>query len=55
MFFDSISFSIDEDLSINPPGNVFVFGNFNILHHKAGLPIVVKLIDLVNSVIIFKS
>ena len=31
--FDSISFNIDEVLSINPSANVFVFGDFNI-HHK---------------------
>ena len=33
MVFDSISSSIDEVLSINLSGNVFVFGDFNI-HHK---------------------
>ena len=33
MFFDSISSSVDEVLSINPSANVFVFGDFN-LHHK---------------------
>ena len=33
MVFDSISSSIDEVLSINPSGHVFVFGDFNI-HHK---------------------
>ena len=31
--FDSISSNIDEVLSINPPANVFVFGDFNV-HHK---------------------
>ena len=31
--FDSISFDIDEVLSINPSANVFFFGDFNI-HHK---------------------
>ena len=31
--FDSISSNIDEVLSINPSGNVFVFGDFNV-HHK---------------------
>ena len=31
--FDSTSSIIDEVLSINPSGNVFVFGDFNI-HHK---------------------
>ena len=33
MVFDSISSNIDEVLSINPPANVFVFGDFNV-HHK---------------------
>ena len=33
MVFDSISFNIDEVLSINPSANVFVFGDFNV-HHK---------------------
>ena len=28
--FDSISSNIDEVLSINPPANVFVFGDFNV-------------------------
>ena len=32
-FFDCISFNIDEILSVNPPANVFVFGDFNV-HHK---------------------
>ena len=31
--FDSISSDIDEVLLINPPANVFVFGDFNV-HHK---------------------
>ena len=31
--FDSISSNIDEVLLINPSGNVFVFGDFNV-HHK---------------------
>ena len=30
--FDSISSNIDEVLSINPSANVFVFGDFNVLH-----------------------
>ena len=30
--FDSISSNTDEDLSINPSANVFVFGDFNIPH-----------------------
>ena len=46
MVFDSISYNIDEVLSINPSANVFVFGD---------LPILVELIDLGNSVIIFLS
>ena len=33
MVFDSISYNIDEVLSINPSANVFVFGDFNV-HHK---------------------
>ena len=33
MVFDSISWNIDEVLSINPSANVFVFGDFNV-HHK---------------------
>ena len=34
--FDSISPNIDEVLSINPSGNVFVFGDFKV-HHKGWL------------------
>ena len=33
MVFDSVSFNLDEVLSINPSVNVFVFGHFNV-HHK---------------------
>ena len=33
MVFDSISFNIDEVLSIHPSANMFVFGDFNV-HHK---------------------
>ena len=33
MVFDSISYNIDEVLSINPSANMFVFGDFNV-HHK---------------------
>ena len=33
MVFDSISYNIDEVLSINPSANVFVFGDFHV-HHK---------------------
>ena len=31
--FDSISSNLDEVLLLNPPANVFVFGEFNV-HHK---------------------
>ena len=31
--FDSISYNIDEVLSLNPSGNVLFFGDFNV-HHK---------------------
>ena len=31
--FDSVSFNIDEVLSINTSANVFIFGDFNV-HHK---------------------
>ena len=31
--FDSISFKIDEVLSINPSTNIFVFADFNIHHN----------------------
>ena len=34
--FDSISFNINEVLSINPSGNVLVFGDFNF-HHNGWL------------------
>ena len=30
--FDSISSNIDEVLSMNPCGNLFVFGDFNVRH-----------------------
>ena len=52
--FNSISTNMDDVLSINPFTNVFVFQGFNI-HHKDWIPILVELIDLVNSVIIFLS
>ena len=52
MVFDSISSKIDEVLSIEPSTYVFVFGDLNI-HHKDWSPILMELIDLVNSVIIF--
>ena len=32
MVFDSVSSNIDKVLSINPSANVFVFGDFNVLH-----------------------
>ena len=48
--FDSISSNIEEVLSINPPANVFVFGGVTFII-KTGLPILVELIDLVNSII----
>ena len=56
MVFDSISSNIHEVLSINPSANVFVFGwrlLMSIL--RTGYPILVELIDLINSVIIFLS
>ena len=52
--FESISYSMDEVLSINPSANVFVFGKINIHHsHPTGLPILVELIYLL--AIIFLS
>ena len=54
MVFDSISSNIDELLLINPSANLFVFGDFNVIM-RTGLPILVELIDLVNSVIFFLS
>ena len=52
--FDSISSNIDEVLSINPSANVFVFGDLMSII-RTGLPILVELIDLVNSVMILLS
>ena len=52
--FDSISSNIDEVLSINPSANVFVFRDLTSII-KTGLPILVELIDLANSVIIYLS
>ena len=52
--FDSVSTNIDEVLLMNPSANVFVFGNFN-LHHKDWLTYSGRLVDLVNSIIIFLS
>ena len=54
MVFDSVSSNIDELLLINPSANVFVFGDFNVIIGTE-LPILVELIDLVNSVIFFLS
>ena len=51
--FDSISSNIYEFLSINSSA-VFVFGDF-VVHIRTCSPILVELIDLVNSVIIFLS
>ena len=48
----SISSKIDEVLSINPSADVFVFGDFTSII-RTGLPILVELINLVNSAIIF--
>ena len=45
--FDSITSNIDEVLSINPSGNVFVFRDLTSII-RTGSPILVKLIDLVN-------
>ena len=52
MVFNSVLSNIDEVLSINPSAIVFVFGDSI---RRTGLPILVELIDLVNSVIIFLS
>ena len=49
--FDGIWSNIDKVLLINPPANVFVF--MSIV--TTGWPILVELVDLVNSVIIFIS
>ena len=54
IFFVVMHSNIDEVLSINPSANVFVFGDFNV-HLRTCSPILVELIDLVNSVIIFLS
>ena len=51
MVLDSIPSNINEVLSINPSGNVFVFQDFMSII-RTGLAILVELIDLVNSVII---
>ena len=54
MVFDSISSNIDEHLLINLSANIFFFGDFNVII-RTELPVLVELIDLVNSVIIFLS
>ena len=51
--FDSISSNIDEVLSINPSANVFAFKTLTSII-RTGLPILLELIDLVNSIIIFQ-
>ena len=50
--FDSISSNID--VLINPSADVLILGDFNIII-RTGLPILVELIDLVNSIKIFLS
>ena len=57
LVFYSILSNIDEVLSINPSANVFVFGALETLMFiiRTGLPILVELIHLVNSVIFFLS
>ena len=52
--FYSISFITHDVLSINPSANAFVFGDFMLII-RTGLPILVELINLVNSVIISLS
>ena len=52
--FYSISSNIDEVLLIKPSANAFVFCNLTSII-RTGLPILLELIDLVNSVIIFLS
>ena len=52
--FDSISSNIDEVLSINPSANVLSLETLTSIT-RTGLPILVELIDLVNSVINFLS
>ena len=52
--FDSISSNMDEVLSINPSANTLSLETLTSII-RTGLPILVQLIDLVNSVIIFLS
>ena len=54
MVFYSISSNVDEVLLINPSANIFVFGELTSII-RTGLPILVELIDLVNSAIILLS
>ena len=54
MVFDSISSNIDEVLLINPSTNVLSLKTLMSII-RTGLPILLQLIDLVNSVIIFPS
>ena len=49
-FFILFYLTLMRFLSVNPSANAFVFGGFHV-HHN-GLPILVELINLVNSVII---
>ena len=49
--FDSISSNIDGVLTIKPSANDFVFGYLTSII-RTGLPILMELVDLVNSVII---
>ena len=53
--FDSISSSIDEFLPINPSSNVFLSSETLMFIIGTGLPILVELMNLVNSVIFFLS
>ena len=54
-FFDSVSSNIDEVLLINPSANVFCLWKLLTSIKRAHLPILVELIDMVNSAIIFKG
>ena len=57
MAFDSISSNINQVLLINPSANVFLMLSLETLRSiiRTGVPILVEVIDLVNSVIIFLS
>ena len=54
MGFDSFSSNKDEFLSINPSANVLSLETLTFII-RTGLPVLVELIDLMNSVIIFIS